>query len=412
MKYHHGVCILAGLAAVTLPHSSQAQANALNATGNVGIGTTSPATALHVVGPFTPGWMQVAVRSNGADDRSGISFINNAGNRSGVLYFGADDLIMGKDSAGRIRFFSAGTERFSIDQSGNVGIGWPNPNARLDVQGLGNPALRLYDGSTASSTIDFQRSADGWKLGQVKMTHAGNYGSNLSIKLHPNDGILASAPIDVLTVLSNGSVGVGTTNPVATLHVRSSVPAFVAPLLKIEKNIGTNDFSASQHGWQLELSKQSDGKSLALGVLDNGVGVIQAKEAGVGYQNLSLQPVTGNVGIGTTNPTQKLSVNGTIRAKEVIVETSGWSDYVFADNYALQPLSEVEEHIKEHKHLSGIPSAQQVAENGIGLGEMQAKLLAKIEELTLYVIDVKKDSNALKAENAALKARIAALEAK
>jgi hypothetical protein len=96
---------------------------------------------------------------------------------------------------------------------------------------------------------------------------------------------------------------------------------------------------------------------------------------------------TGNVGIGTTNPgTNKLAVNGTIRAKEVIVETAGWSDYVFADDYELKSLAEVEQHIKEHKHLPGIPSSEEVAEKGVGVGEMQAKLLAKIEELTLHII--------------------------
>jgi transposase len=96
---------------------------------------------------------------------------------------------------------------------------------------------------------------------------------------------------------------------------------------------------------------------------------------------------TGNVGIGTTNPTHKLAVNGTIKAKEVIVETAGWSDYVFADYYVLAPLAEVEAHIKEHKHLPGIPSAAQVAEGGVSIGDMQARLLAKIEELTLHAIE-------------------------
>jgi hypothetical protein len=98
---------------------------------------------------------------------------------------------------------------------------------------------------------------------------------------------------------------------------------------------------------------------------------------------------SGNVGIGTSNPTFPLSVNGTVEAKEVIVQT-GWSDYVFAPNYHLVPLSEVEQQIKTEKHLPGIPSAQQVAEHGISLGDMQAKLLAKIEELTLHQIEQEK----------------------
>jgi hypothetical protein len=94
----------------------------------------------------------------------------------------------------------------------------------------------------------------------------------------------------------------------------------------------------------------------------------------------------GKIGIGTTNPTQALSVNGTVRAKEVLVDTD-WSDYVFTDGYRLASLAEVESHIKAEGHLPGIPSAQNVAEHGVSVGEMQSKLLAKIEELTLHAIE-------------------------
>jgi hypothetical protein len=112
----------------------------------------------------------------------------------------------------------------------------------------------------------------------------------------------------------------------------------------------------------------------------------------------------GNVGIGETNPMYKLAVKGTIKAKEIIVDTTGWSDFVFADDYRLAPLAEVEAHIQEHKHLPGIPSAAQVAEQGVSLGDMQAKLLAKVEELTLHVIAQEKRLQALERENAALRA--------
>lgn len=96
---------------------------------------------------------------------------------------------------------------------------------------------------------------------------------------------------------------------------------------------------------------------------------------------------TGNVGIGTLTTTNyKLSVNGTIRAKEIIVE-SGWADFVFAADYKLPTLTEVKAHIDEHKHLPGIPSEAEVKENGVGLADMTTKLLQKVEELTLYAID-------------------------
>jgi len=93
----------------------------------------------------------------------------------------------------------------------------------------------------------------------------------------------------------------------------------------------------------------------------------------------------GRVGIGTTNPQNALDVNGTIRAKEVRVE-SDWADFVFKADYKLPSLDEVKAHIEEHKHLPGIPSETEVKENGIGLSEITTKLLQKVEELTLYTI--------------------------
>ncbi len=94
----------------------------------------------------------------------------------------------------------------------------------------------------------------------------------------------------------------------------------------------------------------------------------------------------GKVGIGTNNPDSELSVNGKIHTKEVKVDMTGWADYVFDKGYQLPTLQEVEQHIKENGHLQNIPSTKEVEENGIELGEMNKKLLEKIEQLTLYII--------------------------
>ena len=118
----------------------------------------------------------------------------------------------------------------------------------------------------------------------------------------------------------------------------------------------------------------------------------------------------GSVGIGTLYPgSYMLAVDGRIRAKEIKVET-GWSDFVFSSNYILPTLKEVEDHIKEKGHLKDIPSASEVAENGIYLGEMDSKLLQKIEELTLYLIELNKHNQAQQMEIDALKEKIAQLE--
>ncbi len=98
-------------------------------------------------------------------------------------------------------------------------------------------------------------------------------------------------------------------------------------------------------------------------------------------------PTTGNVGIGTSSPSNELDVRGTIRAEEVIVQT-GWSDFVFEDDYQLRTLDEVAGFIAENGHLPEIPSAKEVAANGVTLGQMNAKLLQKLEEMTLYLLDL------------------------
>lgn len=115
---------------------------------------------------------------------------------------------------------------------------------------------------------------------------------------------------------------------------------------------------------------------------------------------------SGNVGIGVAFPSYKLDVNGTLRAKEIIVET-GWADYVFGEDYVLTPLEEVESFISAHGHLPGIPSGKEVEENGLRLAEMQTLMMAKIEELTLHLIELNKKVEALERENRDLHTQLA-----
>lgn len=96
----------------------------------------------------------------------------------------------------------------------------------------------------------------------------------------------------------------------------------------------------------------------------------------------------GKIGIGTeTFGTERLAVNGNIRAKEIKVEATAWPDFVFQKDYKIASLVDLDRYIKANKHLPGIPNAQEVKQNGIELGEMNKILLQKIEELTLHLIE-------------------------
>lgn len=152
---------------------------------------------------------------------------------------------------------------------------------------------------------------------------------------------------------------------------------------------------------------------------DNNVGNISYWHYnGTGWDNFLKINYDGNVGIGTESPTSKLDVNGIITCtsvasngevsctnisangkittKEVEVTLDAFPDYVFDEDYELRSLSEVEEFIKENKHLPGIPAAKEVLENGLSLGDMNVKLMEKVEELTLYIIQLQKEVDALK----------------
>nr|WP_320120074.1 hypothetical protein [uncultured Marinifilum sp.] len=119
----------------------------------------------------------------------------------------------------------------------------------------------------------------------------------------------------------------------------------------------------------------------------------------------------GHLGILTPASDYPLDVNGTIRAKEIKVEAD-WADFVFEEDYQLMPLSELEEFIEQNGHLPEIPTEKEVKEKGISVGEMNTKLLQKIEELTLYVIQLKKENQEQSEINENLTNRLEALEEK
>ncbi|WP_407428009.1 hypothetical protein [Arcticibacter sp.] len=167
-------------------------------------------------------------------------------------------------------------------------------------------------------------------------------------------------------------------------------------------------FSNAHHDWGLKFSgwRASSNESLKLVTFEiNGVPVntdllsnIQDYVPNMVEKHLVSQlSVSGNLGIGTTN-TQgyKLAVAGNMIAESINVKVqSTWPDYVFEDDYNLPTLKEIESQIKSEGHLSDLPSSQDVKNNGVDVGELNLKLLKKIEELTLHLINLEKKNDAL-----------------
>jgi hypothetical protein len=150
-------------------------------------------------------------------------------------------------------------------------------------------------------------------------------------------------------------------------------------------------------------------------------GAVQYIAAGYGTPDLSMQTgglerlrITndGNVGIGIAHPQSKLSVNGDITTSRLRVLQTGWSDFVFNQDYKLPTLKEVEAYIAANKHLPDVISAKEVEKNGLDVGDANKQLLQKIEELTLYLIEEHKKNAALEEKLAQMDTRLNNLECK
>ena len=180
---------------------------------------------------------------------------------------------------------------------------------------------------------------------------------------------------------SAGRVGVGTSNPGANLHVYGADnPNFVlqGPATQLQIAVATCNGCFASFAQTGDIVYRPTGTKHGLifylpNTLNNGASYIKfGDDANGGWVSIF------------NNRTMR--VDGQIFAKEIKIQTNVWSDHVFHEDYKLPSITEVKEYINTNNRLPDIPSEQEVKENGIDLGEMQAKLLQKIEELTLYTI--------------------------
>ncbi len=271
-----------------------------------------------------------------------------------------------------------------------LGIGTTGPDAMLEVKGDADDVLRITSEASGGTKKMIRFGVD---------SDLPNY-----VRLRPDDGdgfAITNDGDDIglfVDAASGANVGIGTDNPSTRLHVYSlggdgdmrvetSSPSGSAHLFL--KNDLSEWSLAAQSDEEFHIRDETYSKTIF---------TIQPNAPA----DMVYITTTGRVGIGTNSPAHKLDVDGTIRATEIRVESNG-ADFVFDEDYKLMPLNELEANIRSNKHLPGIPSAKEMQENGVGVSELQTKLLQKVEELTLYVIQQQK-------ENEALKARVAELE--
>jgi len=268
---------------------------------------------------------------------------------------------------------------------------------------LNHPENPKYFGNylTKGAETFFTRNEEGgWNFPStaVKLDGIGTnqYTYAVAMLSHVNGYFWTAGTIETMSnLLVNGNIGIGTKDPQSKLHFFNSVLGDVTMAIRLDGLTNTERAIGFYDNGNLAWWFGRDNT----GVMQNGLGFWKSGSTGW----VLTMADNGNVGIGTDNPTHKLSVNGTIKAKEIIVELTGWSDFVFDKDYKLKSLTEVENFIKDNGHLPSIPSEKEVLEQGISVGEINSKLLQKIEELTLYMIEIKKENQKLTQEVEKLK---------
>jgi hypothetical protein len=293
-------------------------------------------------------------------------------------------------------FVSTANAQNTFPSSGNVGIGTLSPGYPLTVNSANYwSAVFQNNGSSTDKTVLVDlKSGDGtlWRYGVG--------GTGNGIGLTSGQYYIEKSGLGAVFVInSSGYAGLGTTTPSYPLHISSS-------------SIRGLQIDGSNSNWagMYVNATNATGQPFYGYTTQSGKASWHYLTPGgdwrlyLGGDRLTVL-ANGNFLVGKTsqvNSIYKLDVNGSARANEIVVNTTG-ADFVFEENYALPSLTETEEYVKTNKHLPGVPSAEEMQKEGMKVGELQTTLLQKVEELTLYVIELKKENEALKAEMQKLK---------
>ncbi|MBS1659601.1 MAG: hypothetical protein JST68_00980 [Bacteroidetes bacterium] len=403
-----------------------------NNTGNVGVGTITPAYPLDVNGTIRAqsGTLLLMTGNAGLTGTCLATHLFNTCGSSGYLTFGfntttgagtstPDPLVIqqsnlsvgintnnpqaklhikGAGATSSTSSFlvlnSAGTEMFRVVDNGNIGVGTSSPRTNVEVTGYLSATTGLSIGGTSFTS---NAPVNGFTLKNESNFGTFNMGSGMGFgykfKTNTIDRLVIG---DANTKLLNSNMLINTqTDNGNKLQVNGNLwtTGFILTTGAAAGKVLTSDASGNAtwqtasgtSGWALTGNSTVDPSTTFVGTTDNSSVAFRTSNS----ERMRIDGATGNILIGKTsqvNTGYQLDINGNIRAARVVVNTSG-ADFVFDSAYRITPLSDVEKFILAHHHLPQIAPASEMQTQGADLGDLQTQLLAKVEELTLYVID-------------------------